>query len=71
MRILLDECLPRKLKYDITGFQVDTVTEIGWSGLRNGKLLGRAEAEYDVLITVDRNMGNQQNIPRYDLALVV
>jgi hypothetical protein len=48
MKVLLDECLPRKLKLDIDGEVVKTVPEMGWTGIENGKLLRLAEAEFDV-----------------------
>jgi hypothetical protein len=37
MRILLDECLPRRLKFDLVGHEVDTVPEAGWAGKSNGE----------------------------------
>jgi hypothetical protein len=71
MKILLDECLPRKLKYDITGHEVSTVTEMGWSSIRNGRLLDLTEPLFAVLLTVDRNMEHQQHITGRKLALGV
>ena len=55
MRVLLDECVPRALRNDIPGHEVKTVAEVGWAGVKNGELLRRAAAAFDVLITVDRN----------------
>jgi hypothetical protein len=43
MKVLLDECVPRKLKREIGNHEVRTVTESGWSGLKNGELLSLAE----------------------------
>jgi hypothetical protein len=41
----------------------------GWRGVKNGELLRRArEAMFGVLITADRRMEHQQNIPAPDLA---
>lgn len=71
MRILLDECLPRLLKYDITGHDVATVAEMGWAGIKNGKLLDAAQGRFDVLLTVDRGIEHQQNFQDRQLALVV
>ena len=45
MRVLLDECVPRKLKRVLGDHEVVTVTENGWSGLKNGELLKLAQAE--------------------------
>lgn len=62
MRLLLDECLARNLKRDLVGHDVKTVVEAGYSGMKNGALLRAASANFDVLITVDRNLPFQQNI---------
>jgi predicted nuclease of predicted toxin-antitoxin system len=37
MRILLDECLPKKLKKDFINHEVKTVPEMGWGGKKNGE----------------------------------
>ena len=55
MRVLLDECLPRKLKRSLPGHEVWTTGDKGWAGKRNGELLGLAQLEFDALLTVDRN----------------
>jgi hypothetical protein len=71
MRVLLDECVPRALRNDIPGHQVRTVAEAGWAGVKNGELLRRAAAEFDVLITVDRNLEYQQSFAGLSLAVIV
>ncbi len=71
MRLLLDECVPRALRNDIPGYEVKTVAEIGWAGVKNGELLRRAAAEFDVLITVDRNLEYQQSFEGLSLAVIV
>jgi predicted nuclease of predicted toxin-antitoxin system len=71
MKILLDECLPRKLKFEVEADFVQTVPEAGWAGKQNGELLKLAEADFDVLLTNDQNMEHQQNLNRFDLAFVV
>ena len=43
---------------------------MGWAGVKNGQLLGLAEAEFDVFITVDRNLSFQQNLPQFDIAVL-
>ncbi len=45
MKILLDECVTKKLKRHLTEFEVATVVEMNWSGLKNGKLLSVAVAD--------------------------
>lgn len=71
-RILLDENVDRNLKRSFDPeHEVVTVTEQGWSGKKNGELLRTAEAEFDVLVTLDRNMQHQQHLPKYKLAVVL
>jgi len=62
MRVLLDECLPRRLKADLTEHEVRTAQEEGWAGLKNGALLQVATGRFDVLLTVDRSIAFQQNL---------
>lgn len=51
MKVLLDECVPRKLRRELREHEVLTVTERGWSGVENGELLALAEAEFDVFLS--------------------
>lgn len=71
MRILLDECVDQRLAREINGHIVKTVPQAGWAGIKNGELLGRAEREFDVFVTVDRNLAFQQNIPKFNIAVVL
>ncbi|MCI0486679.1 MAG: hypothetical protein L0229_08775 [Blastocatellia bacterium] len=71
MKVLLDECLPRKLKRDVDGDFVKTVPEMGWAGKKNGDLLRLAEQEFDVLLTNDQNLEYQQNLKTFNLAFIV
>ena len=71
MRLLLDECVARDLKRDLVGHEVSTVVEAGFGGLENGELLRAAAAEFDVLITVDRNLPSQQNITSLQIAVMI
>ena len=71
MRVLLDECLPRKLKHDVRADFVRTVPEMGWASIENGALLRLAESSFDVFLTRDRNLEYQQNLATFDLAIVV
>jgi predicted nuclease of predicted toxin-antitoxin system len=71
VRVLLDECLPRKLKRALTGHEVKTVAESGWAGRKNGDLLRLAQEQFDVFITVDRNLTFQQDVGQFDIAVVV
>ena len=71
MRLLLDECVPRALRNDISGHAVQTVAEVGWAGVQNGELLRLAATAFDVLITVDRNLEYQQSFKGVSLAVIV
>jgi hypothetical protein len=44
---------------------------MGWGGIQNGALLAKAEKEFDVFITGDRNLSSQQNTTKFDIAIVV
>jgi len=70
-RVLLDECVPGRLKRELPGFAVRTVREHGWASKLDGNLLREAEAEFDVLVTVERNLVHQQNLSGIRLAIVV
>ena len=63
MRVLLDECLPRKLAFELPGHEVSTVAGVGWSGTKNGALLRRTAGSYDVFVTIDKRLHEQQRIP--------
>ena len=71
MKLLLDECIDRKLAREFVGYEVKTVPQMGWAGTKNGQLLALAETEFDVFITVDRNLSFQQNLPFFNIAVVV
>jgi hypothetical protein len=71
MRVILDECLPRKLGLLLTGHEVTTVQRAGWSGIVNGKLLTKIAGQYDAFITVDQNLPAQQNTATLSFGIIV
>jgi hypothetical protein len=71
VKILLDECIDRRLAKEIAGHEVKTVPQMGWATIKNGELLTLAEREFDVFVTVDRNLSFQQHLPRYAIAVLV
>ena len=71
MRVLLDECLPRRLKRDLTGHVARTAPEMGWAGKRNGDLLRLAAGEFDAFLTVDRRLPREQELATLPIAVVV
>lgn len=71
MNILLDECTPRALKKRLPHLPIRTVQDMGWSGVKNGKLLALANPQFDVFITTDKNLRYQQHLARLNLAIVL
>ena len=71
MRVLLDECVDRRLARDLVGHRVAHVARLGWTGTKNGALLRRAEGEFDAFVTVDRNLRFQQPISQFEIAVFV
>jgi predicted nuclease of predicted toxin-antitoxin system len=73
MKLLLDENLPVKLKHFFSGkHDINTVSEKGWAGKKNGELLGLMTLNgFDGLITIDKNLVHQQNIGRFDVTIFV
>jgi predicted nuclease of predicted toxin-antitoxin system len=71
MKLLLDECLDWRLRRDLPGHEVKTVKDMGWEGIKNGRLLTLAQAEFQVFITGDRNLSFQQNLPGFSIAVLL
>jgi predicted nuclease of predicted toxin-antitoxin system len=72
MKLLLEECTPKRLRNDFPGHNVQTVDEVGLKGVLNGELLSAAAAQqFDVLITVDRRIPFQQNLSQLNIAVLV
>lgn len=71
MRLLLDECVPARLKKPLPRHEVSTVVHQGWSGVKNGKLLALVAASFDAFVTVDKNLPYQQSPSSLPLAVLV
>ena len=71
MRILIDECLDWRLGRALSGPECASVQKMGWGGIKNGRLLALAQAEFDVFLTADRNLSFQQNTTKFQIAVVV
>jgi hypothetical protein len=71
LKIFLDECVDLRLALELSGHEVGNVYQQGWSGISNGKLLALAAEEFDVFLTVDRNLSFQQTIAKFGIAVVV
>jgi hypothetical protein len=72
MRVLLDECLPRRLRSHFPGHDVHTVPEMGWAGKKDAELLSLMQGDgFEVLVTADRGIRHQQNLPSAGVAVIV
>jgi len=72
MKLLLDENLPKKLRWDFPGHEVYTVRNMGWQSKQNGELLAlMLQKGFDVLLTFDQNLEHQQNFDQYPIVVIV
>lgn len=73
MRVLLDECLPARLRRNLPGHEVQTVPQAGWASIQNGRLLQliAESGRFDVFVTVDKNLPSQQKTEDLPFAVVV
>lgn len=71
MKILLDECVDRRLARELTGHDVKTVPQMGWAGTKNGELLRQAENEFEIFLTTDKNIKFQQTVSNMKIAILV
>ena len=72
MRILFDQGTPVPLREFLSSHQVETAFERGWSTLSNGDPLAAADQEgFEVFVTTDKNLRNQQSLGGLRIAIVV
>ena len=72
MKILLDECVTKRLKKYLEEFEVFTVSELELSGIKNGKLMTYCSQNgFDILLTIDKNLMFQQNLDKFPVTIVV
>jgi hypothetical protein len=71
VKVFIDECVDWRLARDIVGHEVKTAREMGWLTIKNGELLALAASEFEVFVTVDRNLSFQQNLPAFAIAVIV
>lgn len=72
MKILLDECVSKRLKKYFPHHTVFTVNDLEWNGVKNGKLMAlTSEANFDIFITIDKNLIYQQNYSNFNITIVV
>jgi predicted nuclease of predicted toxin-antitoxin system len=70
-RVLLDACVPHRLRAGLLRFDVRTAQHAGLDALSDVELLREAEIGYDVLVTLDQAMPKQQNWAGRRLAVIV
>lgn len=67
-----DECVTKRLKQHLKEYEVFTVTQMRWNGLKNSKLLTQcADNNFDIVLTIDKNLMFQQNLEKYSITIVV
>lgn len=71
MKLLLDECINPRLAQAFTQFEVSWAAREGWSSKQNGELLLAAQDNFDVFVTVDKNLQYQQNLTAYRIRIAV
>ena len=71
MKIFLDECVDWRPARHIAGHEVKTARQVGWTAIENGELLVLVAQQFDVFVTVDRNLSYQQNLSTHPIAVVV
>lgn len=72
MKLLLDENLPKRLKNDLSEYEIYTVRDKEWNGKKNGELLKLMIADgFDALLTFDKNLQYQQNFNKYSLPVIL
>ena len=71
MRILLDNCVIERFGRELVRQEVTHARQLGWEGLANGNLLKAAElAQFQLLLTVDKNLRFQQNMDHRAIVLI-
>lgn len=71
MRLLLDNCVPKRLGKYIEGHEVESAIDFGWANLDDGALLDAMAEKFDVLVTVDKSIPHQQNLDHRPVAIVL
>lgn len=71
MRVLVDECVDWRILRDLTAYDARTVKQAGWEHVDDGELLSLAASDFDVFLTVDKDLPNEQNVTSFDIAVIV
>ncbi len=71
MKVLLDHCLDWRLSRSVPGHSIKAAGKLGWGTLKDRSLLAKAQTKFDVLVTSDNNLPFQQDLSKYNLAVVI
>lgn len=71
MKVFLDECVNRRILRHIVGHDVRTARQMGWTSVKNGALLALCASEFEIFVTVDKNLPHQHKLADLDLAVIV
>lgn len=72
MKLLLDENLPKKFRFDLFPHETWHVADKKWQGKKNGELLRAMLSDgFVALITIDKNLQFQQNFSIYPIPVLV
>ena len=71
MRVILDECLPKRLTRELPGHDAVTVPMAGWAGIQNGDLLRRISVNFEAFVTIDGNLAHQQDTGKLPFGVIV
>jgi len=47
------------------------VPEVAWAGKKNGELLTLAAEKFDAFVAVDQGLSHQQNLSKFEIAVIV
>ena len=71
MKIIVDECVPSIVKRGLPVLNIVSAQDMGWAGIKNGRLLKLVAADFDIFITSDKNLRYQQDLAGFDIAVIV
>jgi hypothetical protein len=71
MKVLLDECLPKRFSDELMGYETATVPMMGWAGVKNGALLSLIAEHFNVFVTIDGGLEYQQRLENLPFGIIV
>ena len=71
MKVILDECLPKRLIYELPGHEVVTVPMAGWAGIKNGELLRKIDGYHDAFLTVDALVARPETVKTLQFRILI